>query len=97
MKVSIAAEAERELIEAAGYYAAQANADLGFALIAEFERSVEILRSHPELGARWRFESRRMPLRRFPLSLIYLLYPNEIRILAVAHQRRRPGYWSGRQ
>ena len=97
MKVSIAAEAERELIEGARYYTAQANLDLGLAFIAEFERSVEVLRSHPELGARWRHESRRMPLRRFPYSVIYLLYPNEIRILAVAHQRRKPGYWSGRQ
>ena len=79
MKVSVAAEAERELVEGARYYAAQANAELGLAFISEFERSVEVLRSHPELGARWRFETRRMPLRRFPYSVIYLLYPNDRR------------------
>jgi plasmid stabilization system protein ParE len=97
MKVSIAADAERELIEGARYYAKQANVDLGLAFVAEFERSVEVLRTHPELGARWRHESRRMPLRRFPYSIIYLLQPDELRILAVAHQRRKPGYWSSRQ
>ena len=97
MKVSIAAEADQELIEGARYYAAQANKELGLAFISEFERSVEVLRSHPELGARWRSESRRMPMRRFPYSIIYLLGAGEIRILAVAHQRRKPGYWGRRQ
>jgi toxin ParE1/3/4 len=97
VKVSIAAEAERELIEGARYYAKQANAELGLAFIAEFERSVDVLRMQPELGARWRNESRRMPLRRFPYSIVYLLLQDEIRILAVAHQRRKPGYWCGRQ
>jgi toxin ParE1/3/4 len=97
VKVSIAVDAERELNEGARYYAKQANVELGLAFIGEFERSVEVLRSHPELGARWRHESRRMPLRRFPYSIIYLLHPDEIRILAVAHQRRKPGYWGSRQ
>ena len=97
MKVSIAAEAERELTESARYYAQQANIELGLAFITEFERSVDVLRLHPELGARWRSESRRMPLRRFPYSIIYSLSNDEIRILAIAHQRRKPGYWHGRQ
>lgn len=96
MKVSIAAEAEKELIEGAGFYAQQASAELGHAFIAEFERTVELLRSQPKLGAPWRGASRRMPLRRFPYSVVYALFPDEIRVLAVAHQRRKPGYWKGR-
>jgi hypothetical protein len=41
VKLSIAAEAENELIAGARFYAQQSNVELGFAFIAEFERSVE--------------------------------------------------------
>lgn len=97
MKVSIAAEAEKELVEGAGFYGQRSGAELGLAFIAEFERTVELLRSQPMLGAPWRGANRRMPLRRFPYSVVYLLLPDEIRVLAVAHQRRKPGYWKGRR
>ena len=97
MKFSIASEAERELIEGARFYAQQANAELGHAFIAEFERSIDLLRAHPRLGAPWRGATRRMPLRRFPYSIVYQLHTSELRVLALAHQRRKPGYWSGRK
>jgi hypothetical protein len=35
-------------------------------------------------------------MRRFPYSLIYAALVDEIRILAVAHHSRRPGYWRDR-
>jgi plasmid stabilization system protein ParE len=35
-------------------------------------------------------------LRRFPYSLIFEELDDRIWIAAVAHQSRRPGYWSGR-
>jgi len=38
-----------------------------------------------------------MALTRFPYSLIYTESGDEIRILAVAHHSRRPGYWRGRR
>lgn len=39
---------------------------------------------------------RRAVLGRFPFSVIFLELPEEIRVLAIAHQRRRPGYWRSR-
>ena len=39
---------------------------------------------------------RRVPLLRFPYFVIYRFLPDRIEILAVAHARRRPGYWRGR-
>ena len=33
----------------------------------------------------------------FPYALFYSLYAQEVRILAVAHQRRRPFYWEDRR
>lgn len=39
---------------------------------------------------------RRLGVRRFPYHVIYLETSAELRILAVAHDRRRPGYWRRR-
>jgi plasmid stabilization system protein ParE len=94
---SVSVEAERELVDAAVFYAGQANAELGLALIAEFERSLGVLCNHPHLGPVWRGSTRRIPLRRFPYSIIYQVKPEEARVIALAHQNRRPGYWRGRK
>lgn len=96
MKVSLAADAELELLGAAQFYAREADAQLGLAFIAEFERSVELLRQHPHLGAKWRGSTRRLPLRRFPFSIVYVALASEVRVLAIAHQSRKPGYRRGR-
>jgi len=40
--------------------------------------------------------TRQLVLQRFPFSIFYLHGESEIVIVAVAHQKRRPGYWSGR-
>jgi hypothetical protein len=34
---------------------------------------------------------------RFRYALIYTVVGDQIRILAVAHHSRRPGYWRGRK
>jgi plasmid stabilization system protein ParE len=41
-------------------------------------------------------EFRRFVLDDFPFSLIYEVKPDELIILAVAHHRRRSGYWRRR-
>lgn len=37
--------------------------------------------------------TRRFVLRRYPFVLVYRETKVEIRVLAVAHTRRKPGYW----
>lgn len=39
---------------------------------------------------------RRRAVRRFPYHVIYPELPDRLQILAVAHDRRRPGHWVGR-
>ena len=96
MRVSLTALAESELVEGGLYYARQANAELGLAFISEFERSIKLLLTHPKLGTVWRGHARRLPLRRFPYSIIYEFREAEVRVIALAHQRRKPGYWKAR-
>ena len=97
MIASVGPEAARELIDAAAFYAQAGEHELGLMFVAEFERAAALLCAHPRIGAIWRGTTRRFPLRRFPYNIIYQIKPEEIRIIAVAHQRRKPGYWWGRQ
>ena len=39
---------------------------------------------------------RRISLRGFPLAVYYFEFGGVIQIVAVAHHRKRPGYWTGR-
>ena len=39
---------------------------------------------------------RRRAVRRFPYHVVYLETPSQIRILAISHDRRKPGYWRDR-
>ena len=97
MIVSISPEAERELIDGALFYAEQAKTELGLAFIVEFERALNALRENPNLGAPWRATTRRFPLRRFPYSVLYVIKGSELQVIALAHQRRLPGYWANRR
>ena|SRR6185503_8147983 len=40
--------------------------------------------------------TRKCVLQRFPFNIFYRIKETEIAIVAVAHQKRRPGYWSSR-
>jgi len=96
MTPSVSPEADRELTEGAVFYAREDGKELGRAFIAEFERSLEFLCLHPHIGASWRTNRRRFPLRRFPYSIIYYIRDDELRVVAVAHHRQRPVYWADR-
>jgi plasmid stabilization system protein ParE len=50
----------------------------------------------PHLWPRYIHESRRLVLRRFPFSIIYLDDVDIVNIVAVAHSKRKPGYWEHR-
>ncbi|MBL8391295.1 MAG: type II toxin-antitoxin system RelE/ParE family toxin [Candidatus Accumulibacter sp.] len=97
MKLVVAPLALAELHDAAAFYTLKANVELGLAFVAEFERTASVVFANPLLGAVFRGTRRRYPLRRFPYSIIYQVTTAELRVLAVAHQRRRPGYWAHRE
>lgn len=90
-------EAQDDLREAAEYYREKAGTALSQSLLREFEHAVGLLLDHPGLGAIWRYGKRRLVMRRFRYALIYAVVGDQIRVLAVAHHSRRPGYWRGRK
>lgn len=81
--------------EAARFYEARVSG-LGDEFLDEFERCAARIVSYPESGQRCYEYFRRVLVARFPFSVVYELLPDGILIAAVAHQRRRPGYWRRR-
>jgi plasmid stabilization system protein ParE len=89
-------KAEAELSEAAAHYESQVTG-LGRAFAAEAERIISLLRTHPDTGSSLGLRRRRMSMDRFPYWIVYQRDPESLLIIAVAHFRRRPGYWRRRK
>ena len=90
-------DARSELLDAATYYEEQADG-LGGQFIDEAQRVTGTLAESPGLGSPVTGNDalRRWPLRRFPDYVIYRADEGVLFVPAVAHERRRPRYWSGR-
>ena len=98
--VRVLAQAASELEEAAKWYEAEF-VGLGTRLLDEFQRAVQLLREDmppllPVPGDAGRYGAKRLLLHRFPFSIVIVQSSSEIVVVAVAHQSRRPGYWSER-
>ena len=87
--------AREEFLAAATHYEAAA-AGLGHDFITAVERAVTRIAAFSEHGSPHLEGTRRVVLRRFPFSVVYLLEAESILIVAVAHHGRRPGYWRNR-
>ena len=87
--------AEIEMTEASAFYEA-ATAGLGSDFLDEIQRVIHVLRQHPELGRSTGHGFRQAPLP-LPIQPNIFIRSGQILIIAVAHQRRRPGYWRDRK
>jgi plasmid stabilization system protein ParE len=96
MRIRFHPAARRELTEVAQYYDRE-SPGIGKSFVREAERAINTLAERPRLGVPMQNNRlRQWPLRRFPYYLIYVLEGDDLIVLAVAHQKRRPGYWEGR-
>ena len=96
MKVVYRLAASLEAQEAADWY--QLNAGLHHALGFEQEvaAKLHLLQEHPQMGAPGIRGMRSMPLKTYLYTIHYTVDGDTRRIFAVAHQKRRPGYWAKR-
>ena len=99
-QVRIEPEGEEELGEAALWYEDR-RTGLGSDFLERVDLALSRLNRWPHAGVAVpglpiELDVRRVPVDRYPYHLIYLLATDTIRILAVAHDRRMPGYWRSR-
>lgn len=95
MRVRLHPEARAELREARRWYYERSPLS-ATAFAHEIDDAVSRIREAPERYPLAEHGTRKFVLQRFPLNVFYRFGENEIVIVAVAHQKRRPGYWSNR-
>jgi toxin ParE1/3/4 len=88
--------AEQELLDAVSYYEEQ-ETGIGLEYLGEVEHAVNFLVRYPEASSKVSGSIRRLTLPKFPYSLLYRVMEEQIRVLAVAHHKRKPQYWVDRQ
>ena len=91
--------AEEEFLEAIDRYE-EKQEGLGARFLAAVERASDRLEDWPHIGPVWTYSEvpegvRRLSLQTFPYHLVYVVEPRLV-VVAVAHMRRRPGYWRTR-
>lgn len=88
-------EAEVELWEAVEYYESR-SPGLGLDFHTEIEASVDAISQSPDRWPARDDGTRRYLTHRFPYVVVYVRLPDHIWIIAFAHCKRRPQYWSDR-
>ena len=94
-KIRLLSPAEIEMFDAAAYYEARVP-KLGADFISTMEIAVSDLSEDPDKWPVIGKGIRRRILPRFPYSILYKIDPDEIIIVAIMHQKRRPNYWINR-
>ncbi len=64
--------------------------------LTELDLAIERITETPERWPLYLRGTRRFLLRRFPFAVVYRQVAETIQIVAVAHGRRKPGYWKER-
>ncbi len=96
-RVRILEEAANEAIEAAAWYDRE-RPGLGVEFELAIDAALDLLEEDMAplvlaAGVSGELGAKRLLLRRFPYSIVVRESDDEILVIAVAHQHRRPGYW----
>jgi len=89
-------EAEAEFHAEVDYYETRQEG-LGVRFRSAVEEAIERIRAQPNFFPPYEgSECRECPAKRFPFAVYYVERPAYIWVVAIANQRRRPGYWLNR-
>jgi hypothetical protein len=66
---------------------------LGWRFLRAVQRSEDRIRNGPLIFPVLRDEIRKCPVRRFPFNVLFRVELDCVFVVAVAHHKRRPGYW----
>jgi plasmid stabilization system protein ParE len=88
-------KATRDVAEASDWYS-QRSKRTSERFIFELDHVLHVISDHPELFETFGLGCRRALFRRFPYFVVYRFTAATIEVLAVAHAKRRPGFWRDR-
>jgi plasmid stabilization system protein ParE len=94
-RLCIQSHAQEEIDQAFNWYFQRSPA-AAEAFLTEIGSSISQIASHPQLYSAYTKRTRRPVMSSFPYSVVFQEKDDTILIVAVAHAKRRPGYWQGR-
>lgn len=94
-EVAIHPAAEAEYEYALGWYLDRSQ-EAALRFEVAFGEAIEAIRAHPTTFPMCDGIHRFVLLKRYPYSLVYRTDGDSTRVIALAHSKRRPGYWSNR-
>jgi toxin ParE1/3/4 len=83
-------------IEAADNWYQQHSSDAATDFVREVSDAIHSICEGPSRWPTYLYGTQRYVLDRFPFSIVYLNTPDVVNIVAVAHSKRKPGYWKRR-
>ena len=89
-------EALDELKSALAWYSERSKT-AAFNFISEIDKAIGSIAQSP---SRWPHDddgTHKFTLRRYPFAIIYRETETRVQLIAIAHGRRRPGYWKKRR
>jgi toxin ParE1/3/4 len=94
-KVEFQEDAALEFLSAVDWYFDRSEL-VAFRFEQQVSLAIELIARSPQRWPAYVSNTRKFVLRQFPYSIIYRELPDAIQIVAIAHARRRPGYWKAR-
>jgi plasmid stabilization system protein ParE len=94
-RIRIQSQAQEEINEAFDWYFKR-SPEAADAFLTEIGESLAQIVSRPQLYSAYTKKTRRRILANFPYSVVFQKKDDVILVVAVAHAKRRPGYWRGR-
>jgi plasmid stabilization system protein ParE len=91
----IQSHAQEEINRAFNWYFERSPAAAD-AFLTEIDACLSQIADNPQLYPAFTKNTRRRVLSRFPYSVIFQQKEEIVLVVAVAHAKRRPGYWHGR-
>jgi plasmid stabilization system protein ParE len=89
--------AKRDLREAVTWYRDR-DPELANRFLDEVYRTLALIEQFPNTGGPVfgvaDLRTRQLPVDNFPYQVIFKRYEYRIAVLAIAHERKRPGYWN---
>lgn len=95
MKFSFHEIAEKEFFDAIEYYE-ECQAGLGLRFSEEVFAAIQRICEHPYAWTGIDEKTRRCLTNKFPYGILYRIVNDHVRIMAVMHLHRKPGYWQNR-
>ena len=88
-------EARREADEVFDWYLERDHA-VAERFQQELETAQTTIQRSPDAWAEYMHGTRRYLLKRYPYVVVYRVTEDRIEVIAIAHGRRKPGYWADR-